>query len=209
MKILKSRVLGCGVAALLAIGAACTAEEPPIPAQVTLSKLMIWDGERYAPNGKGWTSPDTKLDTFSVTQKDAHNGKHSLVFHGEGTGYVGGGWNMFGWWPPEAAIDIRNYKNLSFWMKVDAAPGKGPADTSIALVCASNRKKTSDVKLVDYVKNLDDGKWHEVVIPIKHLLNKEFDPKTAWELDVTSYSQDARRFDIYFDEIGVDNRSEN
>ncbi len=208
MQIRGSRLFGCGLAGLLALGTACTAAEPPTSAQVTLSKLMIWDGERFAPNGKGWTSPDTKLDTFSVTDKEAHNGKHSIVFHGEGTGYVGGGWNMFGWWPPEAAIDIRHYKNLSFWMKVNAAPGKEPADTSIALVCASNRKKSNDVKIADYVKKIDDGKWHEVVIPTKDLLNKEFDPKTAWELDLTSYSQDARRYDIYFDEIGVDNRSE-
>lgn len=186
-------------------GPPASARDHP-PNQAELSKYMIWDGDGYVPGGQGWTGPNTAGDTIAVTNVDAHNGKKCLLFHGEGAGLIGCGWNFFGYYPPDAGVDITNYKNLSFWIKVDAPPNEGPAGLTVALNCSSSRKASAAANVEDYTKNLIDGRWHEVVIPLRFLYTKDFDPKTTWELNVSTFNPDARRFDIYIDEIGVDNR---
>jgi hypothetical protein len=173
---------------------------------VEQSKFMLWDGDRYVHTPRAWTYP-TQNCSVEVTTEEAHSGTHSLHFHADGGAWMGFGWNVSGFWPPEAAYDCSNYKNLSFWVKVDAGPGKLPNHPTITLG-SSNKQKSNEVAIEDYAPGIMDGKWHEVVIPIKHLMNKLIDPTHVWEFGVGEWSGDQRSFDMYFDEIGFDNREE-
>ena len=171
-----------------------------------LSKLMIWDGDAFGKGGRGWTHPPSACHV-GITDEDAHSGKHSLLFEADGSAWMGFGFNFSGWWPPDAVWDIGNYKNLSFWVRVEAAPKRGPNGLNVTLGC-SGAKDSNQVNLEDYAPGLADGKWHEVVIPLKHLLNRTTDFTKIWEFRMGEWSGDQRNFRIYIDEIGVDNRVE-
>ena len=166
---------------------------PSRGADVPKDRLIVWDGDDHA-GGKGWVGPDAKVDRVEVTDADAHDGKHALRLHGEGAGWIGGGWNWHGWFPEDAGTDISGYKNLVFWVK---ATGAAPDSVTVSLDCSSNKKPTGSLGVTDYAPAALDGKWHEVVIPLKDLYEKRdekadgsFDPKTAWGLLVNTWSAD-------------------
>ena len=171
-----------------------------------LSKFMIWDGDVYGKGGRGWTHP-TEACRVSITDEDAHSGKHSLLFDASGGAWMGFGFNFAGWWPPDAVWDISNYKNLSFWIRVDAAPKRGPNGLNVSLGC-SGAKESNTVNVEDYAPGLMDGQWHEVVIPLKHLLNRTTDFTRIWEFRMGEWANGQRTFKVYIDEIGVDNRAD-
>jgi len=172
------------------------------------SKLMIWDGDKFPNNAKSWTAPP-KHCTVTVTKADSHSGKRCVQLHGDGSQYLGFGFNFSGWYPPDAVWDISNYKNLSFWIRIDAAPGKFPNLLNVHLLSAAGGGKESPTQeLASYASDLTDGQWHEVVIPLKYFLGQDFDPTQCWEIGFSQWSPDPRVFDIYVDEIGVDNRED-
>ena len=63
--------------------------------------------------------------------------------------------------------------------------------------------------MVDYCPDVYDGRWHEVVIPLKDLYANSgpYNPKTTYELRVFTESPAGAKVDIYFDDIGFDNRA--
>jgi len=170
------------------------------------SKLMMWDGDKFPGSPRSWTAPP-KSATVTITKMESHSGKKCAQLHGEGQAYLGFGLNFVGWYPPDAVWDISNYKNLSFWIKIDAPPGKGPNLLNTHLTSAGG-KESNILDVATYTGDLTDGQWHEVVIPVKYLLNSQFDPTQCWEIDFGQWSPDSRIFDIYVDEVGVDNREE-
>ena len=170
------------------------------------SKLMMWDGDKFPDNPRSWTAPP-KSCKVTITKAESHSGKKCVQLHGDGAAYLGFGFNLSGWYPPDAVWDISNYKNLSFWIRVDAAPGKEPNRLNVHLASAGG-KESNILDVETYAPDIKDGQWHEVVVPIKYLLGKEFDPTQCWEIDFGQWSQDPRTFDVYVDEIGVDNREE-
>jgi hypothetical protein len=191
---------------------------PAAPAAEAGGKRIIWDGDEVAGSAKGWANcgedsgPDCKASLEPVPGK-GHNDSSGLRFSAEGKGWIGFGWNFFGWWPEDAGIDITPYKHLVFRLKVEAesqelAPEYGAIN--VMLRCSSKKEgcETKGVAVPDYAKgDLADGKWHEVVVPIDAIgKDSQFDPKTTWELMMSTWAGTAKKFALYLDDIHLDNR---
>jgi len=195
---------------------------PPVAAPTTpapAGKLFTWDGDKKT-SGKGWASCSKKGECDTTIDVDPKGGRAGpgLKFHAEGPDWMGFGWNWHGWYPEGAGDNISSYKNLSFWIRVDAkdsANAPDPNSVMTWLSCSCKEKKedersTTQVKVVDYAKDFADGKWHEVVIPLEVFFKDKgasFDKTTAWEFDIGTWSNAKKDFDIYVDEIGFDNRT--
>jgi len=167
-------------------------------------KKTVWDGDKFA-HGLGWAAPQTPLIYVKPQTDEAKSGKVALEFHGDGAGWMGGGWNWHGWYPENSGTDITGFRNVSFSIKV---LGDSPGGLSIKLNNSANRKTTKDASVGDYCPDLADGQWHEIVIPLVDLYGDktEFDPRKAWELDFDSWEPKQRKFSVYIDDIGFDNR---
>ena len=170
--------------------------------RAVLAKYVIWDGKRFGGGGS-WAQGGR----CSVNSTEGHETKKSIEFHGEGGAWMGCGYNFFNWYPPESKHDISSYEFLSFWIKVEAAPGKGPNGLTVALNCSLTRKGSQTVQVADYCPEYADGQWHEVVIPLKHLNKDGFDVASTWEISLGQWSQDTRNFSVYVTEIAADNRA--
>ncbi len=182
-----------------AAAAAPAASEKPAAAE----KMIVWDGEAKK-GGSGWTAPE-KSGTIAPQERDAHSATAALEWHGTAAAetYAGCGWNWFGWWPADSGTDISAYGQLSFWVKVTGSPAN-PA-IQVSLNCSSTKKPTAAVPLADYAKDFADGQWHQVTIPLQDIYKKEktdFDPKTAWELDLGTWNMDAADLHVFIDDIG-------
>ncbi|MEI8243930.1 MAG: sialidase family protein, partial [bacterium] len=171
-------------------------------------KTVVWDGDRY-PHGLSWVSPQTPLNFIKAQTEEVHNGKVAVEFRGEGSGYIGGGWNWHGWYPEGSGEDITSFANLTFWVKV---VGDDPQGLAVSLVSSTTKKGTGQVMVADYAgddANLRDGAWHEVVIPLRDLYaagKEAFDPRHVWELDISSWAPLKRAFSVFVDDVGFDNR---
>ena len=182
-------------------------------------KGMIWDGEGTGSNGKSWTSCDKDKGpckiAFEVAPGKGHLTGSALRLTGEGAGFLGGGWNWFGWWPADAGTDVSGFKHLSFWMKIEAASPKDAPDPGSLVVSLTsskdNGKNTNDELVAKFDPKLYDGDWHEIVLPMSLMTGGKgavFNPKAAWQFNIGSWSADPRKFVIYLDDIGFDNRAE-
>lgn len=174
---------------------------------------VVWDGDSVTGNAQGWADCDQKPDctgTLEAQPAVGHEGSSGLKFHGEGAGWIGMGWNWFGWYPEDGGTDISGYKNLTLWLKIEGktkelAPDLG--GTSISLG-SSNKKNSANATLNQYGKDALDGQWHKITIPVAELTKgegKEFDPKRAWELRIGTWSSSPKAFDIYVDRIAFEN----
>ncbi len=185
-----------------------TSAGPPPGAKV------VWDGDT-ASAGKGWASCG-KEGACKTTIEPAPNLGHSgagLKFHAEGPEWIGFGWNWHGWWPAEGGTDISAYKTLTFRVKIAAADAKeapDPNSITVAIRCSAGGSKdesktnSNTAKLTDYAQTVGDGQWHDVKIPLDVFYKEKgagFDKKTAWELDMGTWSQEPRKFDILVDDI--------
>jgi hypothetical protein len=172
-------------------------------------ELIVWDGDKFS-HGQSWVSPQSPLNYIkAVTDEGSfHNGKVGLEFHGEGAQYIGGGWNWQGWYPADSGTDIRNYRNLSFWCRVEGP--KKPDDFSVSLTCSPPNvgKPTKTVAISEYSIDgtIMDGKWHHIVIPLTDMYDdKGFNPAKAWEIDFSKYSAGETNVSLFVDEIGFSN----
>ena len=170
----------------------------------TSERHIVWDGEEFA-HGLSWAAPQNPFIYLKPQTDDAHSGEVALEFHGDGAGWMGGGWNWHGWYPSNAGTDITGFRNLAFWVKV---VGDNPGGIGIALNCSSNKKQTRACSIQDYCPGLLDGAWHEVVMPLTDLYQgaREFDPRSVWQLDLNIWAPKERKFSLYIDDIGFDNR---
>jgi len=188
----------------------------PVPVVAVGSKLVIWDGEGGGlEGGKGWADCDKKgppcKATLAPAPKAGKDGSTGLKFHAEGEGWQGGGWNWFGWWPETAGTDIRAYTHLSLWIKVNSkTPEQAPEPGALAfsLACSTGKKGTTAINLVKYEKNLLDGEWHQLTVPLTDLYvgkeGQEFDPATAWEFRLNHWAGSLRNFDLILDNVAVE-----
>ena len=188
----------------------------PVPVVAVGGKLVIWDGEGGGlEGGKGWADCDKKgppcKATLAPTPKAGKDGSSGLKFHAEGEGWQGGGWNWFGWWPETAGTDIRPYTHLTLWVKVSAkTPEQAPEPGALAfaLGCSTGKKGTTSINLVKYEKNLLDGEWHQLTVPLADLYvgkeGQEFDPATAWEFRLNHWAGSLRNFDVILDNVAVE-----
>ncbi len=216
-------LLGAGASALCAscLCPPCT-EAPTGGGQATSGEsataasgdeVMIWDGETAGGKAQGWADCDDKpacKTKLGVASGEGVDGGAAVRFHGEGSKWIGMGWNWFGWWPKDAGIDISPYDTLRFSIRVvvtDPKHAPDPAGMTVGLRCSAGPKDSASVTLEKYLKNPGDGKWHEVEMPLaefyKGKQGQAFDPKSAWELDLGTWAANPRTFDIYLDNIRV------
>ncbi len=169
-------------------------------------KDIVFDGDEKGENAKGWGVPEGKSTVKTQDKEVRTKGKKTMEFHAEGTEWLGCGWNWFGWNPQDGGTDISKQKNLSFWAKVTG--DKKPAELSVGLGSSDN-KATETIEMSTYCPDLMDGKWHEVVVPIKDLdTNKELNKAKVWDIRFGNWSQEDRNFSLFVDEIGFDSRPE-
>ena len=78
---------------------------------------------------------------------------------------------------------------------------------TVSLGCSAGKKNSANAQITKYAKDVMDGKWHEVKIPLKDFYKgkegKEFDPHSAWEFRFSTWSPSPRNFTVYIDEIAV------
>jgi hypothetical protein len=174
---------------------------------------VIWNGDSNAQAAKGWADCDKKPDCkaqLEPTPGAGKNGSVGLKFQGEGAGFVGMGWNWFGWYPETGGTNVSAYKNLTFSVRVVAAsPTLAPdlAGTSVSLGCSKGKKSSASVAFSNYAKEVLDGRWHKVSVPLTVLQKaegKELDLTTVWEFRIGTWSGSPRKFEVYVDDIAFE-----
>ena len=179
------------------------------------SRLVIWDGEGGGiEGGKSWADCDKKgacKATLAPAPKVGKGGTTGLKFHAEGEAWQGGGWNWFGWWPETAGSDFRPYTHLTLWIQiVPKTPESGPEPGALGFSfgCSAGKKNSAAITLSKYDKNLFDGQWHQVTIPLADFYvgkeGAEFDPGTAWEFRLNHWAGTVRNFDVILDDVAVE-----
>jgi hypothetical protein len=176
------------------------------------SRLVIWDGEEAGAGAQGWESCDQKPGCQVKVASDAGTGinkSSSLKFHGEGGGWIGMGWNLFGWYPQNAGIDITPYTHLTFQIRVESkSPDTAvePGSVTLLLGCSKQNKESAGIALEKYAKGFSDGKWHKVSIPISALTKgaAQFDLQSFWEFRLSVWSGSPRYFDMYVDDLAAE-----
>jgi hypothetical protein len=197
-------------AASTAGGGATASSSTPAP---TGSRLVIWDGDGAGAGAQGWESCDKKPDCEAKVGPDSGSGvdgSTALKLHGVGPGFIGMGWNLFGWYPENAGIDLGQYSHLTFQIRVqakspEAAPD--PGSVGVLLGCSRNKNDSATVTVERYAKGFTDGKWHKVEMPISAFVKgsgAKFDLGSFWEFRIATWSGTARNFDIFIDEIAAE-----
>ena len=185
-------------------------------------RLDYWDG------GRGWAGcnrkPTCVASLEAATGAGLHGGK-GLKFHGEGPGWIGAGWSWFGWYPPTAGSDLSSFDRLVFEIRVEGTaprsrprPGEAgdvPSDAAagaeslnVALISSDGKKASARVSLRKYDEGFADAAWHRVAIPLADLTHtaeaQGFNLKSVWELQLTTWSEAPRAFDVYVDQIAAE-----
>lgn len=172
----------------------------------------IWNGEGVGAAAKGWADCDKKPDCKAVLEPTPGVGKDGSVglkFQGEGAGFVGFGWNWFGWYPENGGTDVSGMKQLSLWVRLQGASPELTPDLSAVTfsIGGSNKKNSASVALSDYAKGAGDGGWHKVTIPLADLKKgegKSLDLKSVWEVRIGTWSASPRKFEFYVDDIAFE-----
>ena len=181
------------------------------------SRFIIWDGDGGGiSGGKSWADCDKKPDckaSAAMARKKGREKSSGLLFHAKGPAWNGFGWNWYGWWPEDAGTDISGYDDLVFWMRVEAESedkAPVPGGMTVSLRCSKGKKTSNSVEVAKFAKNFTDGEWHKITIPLKEFYKgkegAEFDPRSAWEFGMGTWSPSPRNFNIYFDDIAVEKR---
>ncbi len=194
-------------AAPATVGGAAAAESV-----ATGSRKVLWDGDGNGSGAQGWDACDPKSGCSKVSPEPGAgvNNSTALKLHGDGPGFLGMGWNLFGWYPANAGYDMTPYTHLTFQIRVqpksaDTAPD--PASVGVLLGCSANKKDSATVPVERYAKGFADGKWHKVEIPISAFTKGPgagFDPTSFWEFRVATWSASPRHFDIFIDDIALE-----
>ena len=166
------------------------------------TSLVVWDGEDVA-RGSGWASPKIDKNTFKPQTNTVHSGASALALHLEGERWIAGGWSWHGWWPADAGTDTTPFTHLTFQLLHAGDPVE---NFSVALTCSATKNACASVPIADHLKRIDlfDNNWHKISIPLtafKSAEDKPFDPKTVWEITFGSWSEEARAFSLFIDDI--------
>jgi hypothetical protein len=172
----------------------------------------IWNGDGVGEAAKGWASCDKQpcVALLEPTPGTGKDGSVGLKFQADGQGFVGFGWNWFGWYPENAGIDISGFKSLTFWVRVvPASPELAPdlGGVSVSVGCSNGKKSSASIGFDKVAKDALDGKWHQVTVPVADLQKgdgKDLDMKTVWEFRIGTWSASPRKFEIYVDDIAFE-----
>ena len=182
-----------------------TAHVSPIGPDI--KRTVVWDGETH-DKGSSWVNPTTS--TFLRTQSDAHSGNTALElkFHDKQI-WIGFGFDWFDWKTGRTVgTDTSKMTNLNFWIKSNGLT----EDLQVQLLCNGDVVDTPEhhapkMSIVKYCPNFRDGKWHEVVIPLRDMdYPKGYDPKVVTMIDFGFYTQGEATGSIQLDDLAFDNR---
>jgi hypothetical protein len=200
---------------MTAMGAA----NPPMGASATPvaegGRLVVWDGDGAGPGAQGWESCDKAPNCVAKVGPDSGsgtNGSTGLKLHGQGPGFIGMGWNLFGWYPETAGVDLTPYTHLTFQIRVVAkSPEEAPDPGSVGVLlgCSKSKKDSATASVERYAKGFEDGKWHKVSIPISTFIKgsgAQFDLQSFWEFRIATWSAAPRNFDLYIDDIAAEKK---
>ena len=128
---------------------------------------------------KGW---DTKGKCSLVVKANAgREGRGALVVHLEGDGNRQAGWNLLGWYPPDAKIDLTAARALALWVR--RSGGDDGADIAIQLVDNAGQLSKRAALLGDKLTDKIDGTWRRVLVPVATLVRgSEMDAARFWEI---------------------------
>ena len=204
--------VAAGPAAAAAPAAGANAA-PAAPA-ATGTRLVLWDGDGAGGGAQGWEACDGKpgsgCSKVGAAPGTGVNGSTGLKLHGEGPGWLGMGWNLFGWYPENAGHDMTPFSHLTFQLRVEAkSPETGPEVGSVAVLlgCSKNKNDSATVPVEKYAKGFADGKWHKVEIPVSAFTKgsgAKFDPQSFWEFRLGTWSGSPKNFDIFIDDIALE-----
>jgi len=203
----------CPTAGGGATATAATATKGPSAAAAPGSRQMVWDGEGAGPGAQGWDAcadPKVGCSKVGTAPGVGINNSTAIKLRGDGTGFLGMGWNLFGWYPENAGIDMTPYSHLTFQIRVDAKSpevGPDPGSVGVLLGCSANKNDSATVPVERYAKGFADGKWHRVEIPISAFTKgagAKFDPQSFWEFRLATWSAAQRHFDIFIDDIALE-----
>ncbi len=222
---LSSTLLSATSLTVLAVVAAPSCVRPPPydPTQAGQTNIetteevtLVWDGDQTGGNAKEWANCNLKdkcQSALRVAPLIGINDSVGLEWQVKGKDWKGFGWNWFGWWPESAGTDVTGFKNLSFFVRLEAQDAKkGPSLGDLKVVLASSTKgriESAEVPLIGYIDSLADSKWHEIVIPLSEFTKgkgKNFDLTRVWEFRFSEYSMSEEDFKLFVDNIGFDNR---
>jgi hypothetical protein len=207
---------GVVIAAPVTTGGGATAAAAPMGGGTgpvaSGNKLVIWDGDGAGTGAQGWdacdgSNPKNGCSKVATDPSGGVNGSTAIKLRGDGAGWIGMGWNLFGWYPLNAGIDLTPYTKLTFQIRVDAkSPEEGPDPSSVGVLlgCSSNKNDSATVTVERYAKGFADGKWHKVEIPIAQFVKgggSKFDLGSFWEFRVATWSAAPRHFSMYIDDI--------
>jgi hypothetical protein len=179
----------------------------PDPDGSYTKRVVVWDGETHS-KGSSWVNPTTS--TFLKTQGDAHSGNTALElkFHDKQV-WIGCGFDWFDWKTGrKLGTDTSKMTNLNLWIKSNGLT----EDLQLQLLCNGDVVDTPEhhapkMSVVKYCPSFRDGKWHEVVIPLRDMAYpKGYDPKVVTMIDFGFYTQGEATGSILIDDIAFDNR---
>jgi len=177
------------------------------------SRLVIWDGDGAGAGAQGWESCDKAPNCEAKVGPDPGsglNGSNGLKLHGKGPGFIGMGWNIFGWYPETAGVDLTPYTHLTFQIRVQAkSPDDAPDPGSVGVLlgCSRSKKDSATASVERYAKGFEDGKWHKISIPISTFIKgngAQFDLQSFWEFRIATWSASPRNFELYVDDIAAE-----
>jgi hypothetical protein len=201
---------GLNAPATAATGGGPAAAAAPV---ATGSRLPIWDGDGAGAGAQGWEACDKTPNCEAKVGPEPGSGvdgSTGLKLHGKGPGYIGMGWNLFGWYPENAGIDLSPYTHLTFQIRVQAktpADAPEPGAVGVLLGCSSRKKDSATLPVERYAKGFSDGKWHKVSLPISAFVKgpgAQFDLGSFWEFRITTWSGTPRDFDLFVDDIAAE-----
>ncbi|MGC4118906.1 MAG: hypothetical protein QM765_30940 [Myxococcales bacterium] len=212
---MRTQLIAFGLAAVLLCSCEKAAKPAPAPAATAAvgaagTKTVLWDGDKTGLQAKGWADCGKKdVCTVSLEARPGvGRGQTSgLEYRVKGSDWMGFGWSWSGWTAP--GTDLAPFSTLSFWVQLEAAKMSAAHGLKVRLASATTgpdgkNLQSDEVPLADFVKDLNDGLWHEVRIPIADLTRgKGFDAKAAWELRISSWYLTAQEYTLHVDDIGL------
>jgi len=177
------------------------------PAAGNPKRTIVWDGEAH-DRGGSWVNPTTS--TFLRTHGDAHSGNTSLElkFHDKNI-WIGCGFDWFDWKTGRTlGTDTSKMSNLNFWIKTTGLK----EDLQVQLLCNGDVVDTPEhhapkMSIAKYCPTFRDGKWHEVVIPLRDMAYpKGYDPKVVTMIDFGFNAEGEANGSIFLDDIAFDSR---
>ena len=170
-------------------------------------RIVVWDGETH-DKGSSWVNPTTS--SFVRVHGEGHSGNTALElkFHDKQV-WIGCGFDWFDWKAgKKVGTDTSKMTTLNFWIKADGLT----EDLQLQLLCNGDVIDTPEhhapkMSVAKYCPNFRDGKWHEVVIPLRDMAYpKGYDPKVVTMIDFGFYTNGEASGSLLIDDLAFDNR---